>query len=838
MRGKLKLSYKLAIGVISVSVFGMLVLFVIINTFIRGYIEEQVRDGYYNSNIIMANDVNYWLRYFINLADGMGFAIDELPYEGIYSVTASFQRLNEYIAIAFVGFPDGHAINSHGLPPEPGWYSYDRPWYIDAMANPGQTVISNPYWSVSEETWVTSAARFLPNVSDAGAVAAILVSLDSMFEIMSGFEIDGGYVFLITREGGAISHPHNYSPTDRLFNIGDSPTYSDVLPQMLAGEDFIPFTSRDGVESYIITHQMGLADWLLVSVVPVQAIDGVTNRLITIIMTTVVSAFVLLILFVFVAISRLMNKSIIGIISGFQESSSALARGEGLRLSNNRDSSFGLNKMSHEFESNLTVIHNILQDIDRLSNEFTQEGDFEYRIDTSKYDGAYKELMQKTNKLVQSSVDDILPLLHALGQLANGDFNVKVKDLPGKKRIIPETLRSIAEKLSELDRSIFRLAKSASEGDLTAHIDTSKFSGSWAKVTEQLNMLMNAVAKPLADIQHNVNLMSKGDFSQLSKKYPGTFGILQDTCNRVSEITESLVKDISDTLGAIAKGDLTVKLKENYVGSYAPIESSLNTILDDLNSILSDIKGAVEYVAEGAGFVSQSSITLADSTMKQTASIHELRKSAELIYENATTANKDAIAASESSKRIQENIAKGAAAIKSMESTMNKVKESSQDISKIIDIISNIAFQTSLLALNASIEAARAGEHGMGFSVVADEVRSLAGRSQAQTSETSNIIEEDMNHVNEGLRATNEVVGSFGTIEGDVLEISGHISEIAEIISEQFASISIINTSVMEITEAISNISSYAEESAAASQELSAKADLLNEQTAFFKLRS
>ena len=838
MKKKLKLSTKLAVGIVSVSLLGLLILFMIINTYIRGHIEEQVRDGYYNRNTIMANEVDYWLRYIANLVNGMGFAVHQLPKESMYCVTESFEYFNDYIAIAFVGFPDGHAIASHGMSPEPGWYSFERPWYIDAIVNPGQTVISTPYWSLTEEAWVTSASRFFSEVYEAGAVAAVLVTLDSMLEIISMFEIDGGYVFLITSDGDAISHPHNYSPTDRLFNIGDSPTYSDVLTLILAGGDFIPFINRDGIESYIITMQMGLADWVLVSVVPAQAIDGVVNRLTSIVMITVLSAFAVLIVFIFIAVSRLLNNSIGGMISGFQDSSMALARGEGLQFSNDRDNSFGLDKMNREFENNLTVIHNILQDIDRLSNEFIQQGDIEYRIDTSKYSGAYKELMQKTNGLVQSSVDDISPLLQALSQLADGDFDITVKELPGKKSVMHETLRSIVAKLSELDRSIFHLAKSASEGDLTVHIDTSIFSGNWAKVARQLNSLMDAIAKPLADIQHNIAIMSEGDFSHLEGEYPGTFGVLQNACNNVNDITEALIKDISETLGAIAKGDLTVRLKENYVGSYAPIETSLNTILDDLNSTLSEIKDAVAYVTEGAGLVSTSSITLAEATMKQTASIHELRSSAALIQEKATIANKDAIIASESGERIQKNIAVGDIAVKSMESTMKKVKDSSEDIRKIIDVISNIAFQTNLLALNASVEAARAGEHGMGFSVVADEVRSLASRSQNSTTETSRIIEEDLTHVNDGLQATKAVVDSFGTIEGDITEISGHITEIAEITKEQLKSISDINTSVSEINEAIADISAFAEESAAASQELNAKADLLNEKIAFFKLRS
>ena len=477
-------------------------------------------------------------------------------------------------------------------------------------------------------------------------------------------------------------------------------------------------------------------------------------------------------------------------------------------------------------------------DVKKLSHEYFVAGNTEYRIKNSEYNGTFKEFVDDFNGQIDYEIEHIDPAIMAINQIADGDFAISLRDLPGDKAVLAQAIRNIADMLNELNKSISYLAEKAAAGNLDSHIDSSRFKGSWAVLADKLNNLMDAVAKPLANIEHNITLMSLGDFSRLEGEYLGTFGVLRDACNRVNFTTEAIVRDISKTLGAIAKGDLTVEPKENYVGSYAPIEISLNTILDDLNSTLGDVKGAVGYVAEGAGLVSKNSISLAEATMKQTASIHELQSSVKLIHEKAIAASKDAAAANESSMRIQENISTGAAAVKSMESTMNKVKSSSEEIRKIIDIINTISFQTNLLALNASIEAARAGEHGYGFSVVANEVRSLAGRSQSQTSETSKIIEEDLGHVNEGLQATNEVVDSFGTIEGDVAEISGRITGIAETTGGQLESISNINSSVSEINETVADISASAEESAAASQELHAKAELLNEKVGFFKLRS
>jgi len=242
-------------------------------------------------------------------------------------------------------------------------------------------------------------------------------------------------------------------------------------------------------------------------------------------------------------------------------------------------------------------------------------------------------------------------------------------------------------------------------------------------------------------------------------------------------------------------------------------------------------------VAMGADQISNSAMNLAEGATRQTAAVEELSSSLTLIHEKANQASESATAANQSTIRSQQFAQQGGATIKSMSETMNKIKESSESISKIIDVITSIAFQTNLLALNASVEAARAGEHGKGFSVVADEVRILAGRSQQSASDTSGIIEEDTKNVEEGLKAAMEVVESFDTIVKNIGEISEVVSHIASISSEQLDSISTINASVSEITGVVTATSATAEESASASEELNSQAEMLRQKVAFFKLR-
>ena len=486
----------------------------------------------------------------------------------------------------------------------------------------------------------------------------------------------------------------------------------------------------------------------------------------------------------------------------------------------------------------INVVKNFVSDLDKLSYEFTVVGDIDYRIDENKYDNTFKELMQKTNGIIDSQVNDILPVIESVHKIANGDFNITINDLPGKKMILPQSIRAIVVTLDDLYSCMSELVGEAAQGNLKAHVDRNKFGGNWASLVGKLDDLMKAVEEPLAEIERNVVLMSQGNFSCLDKEYSGIFGVLRDACNLVNNTTEAYIKEISETLQSVASGDLTVGLKQKYIGSYAPIETALHTILDNLHQTMEEVQTTVEQVALGADQISNSAMSLAEGAQRQAASIEELSSSITLVNEKAMQANSNATSANENTVRTKEYVATGDKAIKSMSNTMNLIKASSESISKINDVITNIALQTNLLALNASVEAARAGEHGKGFSVVAEEVRNLAGRSQTSVDETANIIKEDLNYVADGLKSVGDVVVSFETIATNISKISNLISDISEVSTDQMDSISAINDSVLQIAQVVTNTSATAEESAAASQELSSRSELLKQRVAFFKLRT
>jgi len=443
-------------------------------------------------------------------------------------------------------------------------------------------------------------------------------------------------------------------------------------------------------------------------------------------------------------------------------------------------------------------------------------------------------LREQAEKERERAVAELVTVMKNFGE---GNFNCEIGEYTGDWAWANDAINTLRKNFTEAIYDIELLAQNAAEGNFSFMVDESKYKGNWAELVHTLNNLVIAVETPLSQIEYNVIRMSQGDFSPIASEYKGRFETVVQACNRTNEITLSYVNEIAEVLRNMAHGDLTGSVKRDFIGSYAPIKNALDTILQSLNATMTDISAATEQVVAGAGQISQNAAQLAEGATSQSNAVHTLTGTMENINQGAKESAANASALNERAQSSTTQAKQGEEVIRSMNVSMENVKKSSSDILQINKVISDIAFQTNLLALNAAVEAARAGEQGKGFSVVAEEVRSLAGRSRASTDETSEIINTNSQSAEDVEVSAKNVSEAFATIAENVAEMSGIISAIVQQFSEQAKSISTANADIDEISKVVLDNSAAARESAAASRELNAQAEMLKQLLSFFKLK-
>ena len=297
-----------------------------------------------------------------------------------------------------------------------------------------------------------------------------------------------------------------------------------------------------------------------------------------------------------------------------------------------------------------------------------------------------------------------------------------------------------------------------------------------------------------------------------------------------------VVGSIGKGLANLAAGDLTARLEEPLPAAYEPLRHDLNSATDQLRAIVSGIIENSAAIRLGIGEITQASDDLSQRTEHQAASLEQTAAALDQVTTTVGKTADGARCASDAVQRTRSDAEKSGEVVRQAVTAMQQIEHSSQQISQILGVIDEIAFQTSLLALNASVEAAHAGDTGRGFAVVASEIRSLAQRSAEAARDIKALIATSAEHVGCGVRLVGEAGQVLSRISAEVGTITGAVTEIAASAQEQAAALNEINAAINQMDQVTQQNAAMVEQSTAASHSLAQETAALEQRVQHFEV--
>lgn len=357
-----------------------------------------------------------------------------------------------------------------------------------------------------------------------------------------------------------------------------------------------------------------------------------------------------------------------------------------------------------------------------------------------------------------------------------------------------------------------------------------------------LFLVKRIIGRPVKELGNVAAQIAEGRLEQEIQYHSrDELGMLAHNFNQVTIRLRGYIKyinEISEKLMEIASGNLAFTLENDYDGEFEKIKTSLENISYSLNNIIGQLNNTSKEVAAGAEQISNGAMALSQGSVEQAASVETLAGHISLMSGSVSETARNAQEASSISQEVRNKLLESNNKMQHMTMVIQKACDKSSEIHHIVKTIEDIAFQTNILALNASVEASRAGDAGKGFAVVAGEVRTLAAKSSEAAQETSSLLGETVSSMEEGMNEAKNTTNSILELAELAGGMDGLVCHIADNTKKQAGDAEEIKLGIEEISSVVQTNASTAERSAAASEELSGQAEMLKNMVGRFQLKN
>lgn len=361
-------------------------------------------------------------------------------------------------------------------------------------------------------------------------------------------------------------------------------------------------------------------------------------------------------------------------------------------------------------------------------------------------------------------------------------------------------------------------------------------------IIQLLNMVVTRiiVMRPVLAVKDQMKEISMGNLSAEFSLESNTseIGMLVASIHETKRELKKYIVDIDHILAQMAQGNMNLTVGNDYRGEFLPIQNAMRQILDALNNALLQIHLTAEQVSGESERMAADAQTLSNGNVEQAAAVQQLSSSVHEISRQVDQTSKDAAEARQSSEDATRQLQACDQKMTELTAAIADISASSHQIGGIIKTISDIAFQTKILALNASVEAARAGEAGKGFSVVADEVQSLANKSAKSAQDITKLIENSMQLVSYGSSLSSDTTQALVEVISSSKKSTELVERIAESAVEQSTSLKQLTQGMEQISDVVQSNAATAEKSAASAQKLNDQAAELKRSVQRFQLRT